>query len=410
MISLSLDEVRELAPGRLRVAPSAADVRGLQTDSRRVEPGDLFVAVGGGAEFLDDALGRGAAAALVPDDAFAALAALAGRVRDLSSARFVAITGSMGKTSTKDILAAICAPQRRTIAAERSYNAEIGVPLTIGRVERDTELCILELAMRGFGQIAELCAFARPAGRRDHERRPGPSGARRRPRRRRPRQGRADRRPSGRRDGDRAGGLPGRARRPRGRSRRSRRHPRSVRATRAAHLPRHRRGRLHCAAPGRQRPHGVRDGRTRSVCDCRPSSTSRSPPGGTRRSRSRAEACSSTTPGTRIPSRCAQRSSTSSSSRTADARSPCWGTWPSWAPTATRVTARSAARSSSWESTRCLRSDPRAAAYGGRHVDAVDEAIALLEEIVRPGDCVLVKAARAMGLERVAESLTRVTA
>ena len=162
MISLSLDEVRELAPGRLHVAPSAADVRGLQTDSRRVEPGDLFVAVGGGTEFVDDALGRGAAAGLVPDNAFAALAALAGRVRDLSSARFVAINGSMGKTSTKDILAAICMPQRRTIAAERSYNAEIGVPLTIGRVERDTELCILELAMRGFGQIAELCAFARP--------------------------------------------------------------------------------------------------------------------------------------------------------------------------------------------------------------------------------------------------------
>jgi UDP-N-acetylmuramoyl-tripeptide--D-alanyl-D-alanine ligase len=68
----------------------------------------------------------------------------------------------MGKTSTKDILAAICEPQRRTVAAERSYNAEIGVPLTIGRVEPDTELCILELAMRGFGQIAELCAFAQP--------------------------------------------------------------------------------------------------------------------------------------------------------------------------------------------------------------------------------------------------------
>ena len=50
---------------------------------------------------------------------------------------------------------------------------------------------------------------------------------------------------------------------------------------------------------------------------------------------------------------------------------------------------------------------PRATAYGGRHVDAVDEAIALLEEIVRPGDCVLVKGARAMGLERVAEALTR---
>jgi UDP-N-acetylmuramoyl-tripeptide--D-alanyl-D-alanine ligase len=162
VIPLSLDEVRGLAPGRLEVASWAEDVTGLQTDSRRVERGDLFVAVGGGVDFVSPALERGAAAALVPANAFAALAALAGRVRERSPARFVAITGSMGKTSTKDILAAICAPQRRTVAAERSYNAEIGVPLTIGRVEPETEICILELAMRGFGQIAELCAFARP--------------------------------------------------------------------------------------------------------------------------------------------------------------------------------------------------------------------------------------------------------
>ena len=91
MIPLSLDEVSELAPGRLRVGSTASDVLGLQTDSRRVEHGDLFVAVGGGTAFVEDALQRGAAAALVPDDAFAALAALAGRVRDRSSARFVAI-------------------------------------------------------------------------------------------------------------------------------------------------------------------------------------------------------------------------------------------------------------------------------------------------------------------------------
>ena len=162
MIPLTVEEVAELAPGRLEVAPWAREVCGLQTDSRRVEDGDLFVAVGGGTDFVKHAFARGAAAAVVPDDAFAALGALAGRVRDRSTARFVAITGSMGKTSTKDILAAICAPQRRTVAAERSYNAEVGVPLTIGRVEPDTELCILELAMRGFGQIAELCAFARP--------------------------------------------------------------------------------------------------------------------------------------------------------------------------------------------------------------------------------------------------------
>jgi len=162
VIPLTLAEVEELAPGRLEAAPWADQITGLKTDSRLVEEGDLFVAVGGGGDFVKHAFARGAAATLVPDDAFAALAALAGAVRDRSSARFIAITGSMGKTSTKDILAAICAPQRKTVAAERSYNAEIGVPLTIGRVEPETELCILELAMRGFGQISELCAFARP--------------------------------------------------------------------------------------------------------------------------------------------------------------------------------------------------------------------------------------------------------
>jgi UDP-N-acetylmuramoyl-tripeptide--D-alanyl-D-alanine ligase len=135
---------------------------GVQVDSRRIVPGDLFVAVGRGSDFLEEAVARGAAATLVPEDAFAALAAIGRAVRDRSSARVVGITGSMGKTSTKDILAALCAPAARTIAAEASYNNEVGVPLTLCRLEDDTEVCILELAMRGLGQIAELAAIARP--------------------------------------------------------------------------------------------------------------------------------------------------------------------------------------------------------------------------------------------------------
>jgi UDP-N-acetylmuramoyl-tripeptide--D-alanyl-D-alanine ligase len=83
-------------------------------------------------------------------------------VREHASASIVAITGSMGKTSTKDILAALSAPSARTIAAEASFNNEIGVPLTLCRLEEETEVCILELAMRGFGQIAELAQIARP--------------------------------------------------------------------------------------------------------------------------------------------------------------------------------------------------------------------------------------------------------
>jgi UDP-N-acetylmuramoyl-tripeptide--D-alanyl-D-alanine ligase len=145
-----------------RVDARAAEFTGVHVDSRRVTPGDLFVAVARGEEFLVDALARGAAATLVPDDAFHALAEIARRARELSSARVVGITGSMGKTSTKDILAALCAPSARTIAAEASFNNEIGVPLTLCRLERDTEVCILELAMRGPGQIAALAADARP--------------------------------------------------------------------------------------------------------------------------------------------------------------------------------------------------------------------------------------------------------
>jgi UDP-N-acetylmuramoyl-tripeptide--D-alanyl-D-alanine ligase len=152
----------EIPAGRVEIAPGAQEITGVRIDSRLVEPGDLFVAIGRGAEFIADARAHGAAATLVPDDAFAAMGALGAAVRGRSGARVVGITGSMGKTATKDILAALCAPHARTVAAEASFNNELGVPLTLCRLEADTEVCVLELAMRGFGQIAELAAIARP--------------------------------------------------------------------------------------------------------------------------------------------------------------------------------------------------------------------------------------------------------
>jgi UDP-N-acetylmuramoyl-tripeptide--D-alanyl-D-alanine ligase len=148
--------------GRLEAAPWADAVTGVQIDSRRIEEGDLFVAVDGGRDFVKHAFARGAAAVLVPEVAFAALARIAGEVRDRSSARVVGITGSTGKTSTKDILAALLRRHARTIAAEGSFNNELGVPLTLCRLEPDTEVCVVEMGMRGIGQIAELCRFARP--------------------------------------------------------------------------------------------------------------------------------------------------------------------------------------------------------------------------------------------------------
>jgi UDP-N-acetylmuramoyl-tripeptide--D-alanyl-D-alanine ligase len=157
VIPLAVDEIRPLG----RLESDVDEITGVAIDSRRVGPGDLFVAVRGGVTYVEQARASGAAT-LVPDDDFAALAALGRAVRSRSDAEVVGITGSTGKTSTKDILAALSCPHRRTIAAEASYNAELGLPLTLCRLEPDTELLIAELAMRGFGQIAALCELARP--------------------------------------------------------------------------------------------------------------------------------------------------------------------------------------------------------------------------------------------------------
>ena len=98
----------------------------------------------------------------MPNDEFDAMAMLGQALRGRSRARFVGVTGSTGKTSTKDILAALCAAVAPTVWTEGSYNAELGVPLTLGRLEPETEICIVEMGMRGFGQIADLCEIVRP--------------------------------------------------------------------------------------------------------------------------------------------------------------------------------------------------------------------------------------------------------
>ncbi len=162
MIPLGLDRVAQLCAGELRATPGATEITGAVIDSRRVAPGDLFVAIGRGKEFADRALELGAAAVLVPVDAEQALAALGGAVRERSSARVVAITGSTGKTSTKDILAALCAPHARVVAAEGSFNNELGIPLTLCRIEEETEIAVVEIGMRGLGQIEAACRFVRP--------------------------------------------------------------------------------------------------------------------------------------------------------------------------------------------------------------------------------------------------------
>jgi UDP-N-acetylmuramoyl-tripeptide--D-alanyl-D-alanine ligase len=161
VIPIRWQEIETLALGRLDGYGENDLVTGIKADSREVGRGDLFVALNTGVRYVEEARGRGAAT-LVPDDQEAALAALASLVRAKSGARVVAVVGSTGKTSTKDILGALCAPQAPTIWAEKSLNNEIGLPLTVCRLEPDTSILVTEMGMRGLGQVAELCAIARP--------------------------------------------------------------------------------------------------------------------------------------------------------------------------------------------------------------------------------------------------------
>jgi len=160
VIPLAWEEIDALGLGALDGGSGDVVMR-VVADSREARPGDLFVALNTGVRYVDDARDRGAAT-LVPDDQQAALFALASLVRSRSSARVVAVVGSVGKTTTKDILGALCAPHTPTVWADRSLNNEIGVPLTIFRLEPETAVLVTEMGMRGLGQIAELCAVARP--------------------------------------------------------------------------------------------------------------------------------------------------------------------------------------------------------------------------------------------------------
>lgn len=163
--------------GRL-VGPDV-EFDGASFDTRSLEAGQLFVPIiaeRNGHEFIDTAYEGGAVAHLsseaggvVPGrasievhDTAAALMSLAAFGRQRSAAHVVGITGSVGKTSTKDLVAAACGASLRTTANERSFNNEQGLPVTILNAPDATEALILEMGMRGFGQITRLCDVAQP--------------------------------------------------------------------------------------------------------------------------------------------------------------------------------------------------------------------------------------------------------
>jgi UDP-N-acetylmuramoyl-tripeptide--D-alanyl-D-alanine ligase len=161
VIPVAWEELERLDLGKLEGGRAGGVVSAIRADSREVGPGELFVALNTGVRYVEDARARGAAT-LVPRDQEAALAALASLVRAKSAVRVVAVVGSSGKTTTKDIIGALCAPHVPTIWSAASLNNEIGLPLTVLRLEPDTRVLVAEMGMRGLGQIAALCEVARP--------------------------------------------------------------------------------------------------------------------------------------------------------------------------------------------------------------------------------------------------------
>ncbi len=159
-------------------ASQAFEVSGVTFDSREVGPGDLFVAMPGtvcdGHQFVDGAFAAGAAGVIVSqpvngphvlvEDTFAALQALGRASRERSGATIIGVTGSVGKTSTKEALYAALDRNRpgKVHRSVKSYNNHTGVPLSLSRMPRDAEFAVLEMGMNNKGEIAALTRQVRP--------------------------------------------------------------------------------------------------------------------------------------------------------------------------------------------------------------------------------------------------------
>ena len=183
MIALSLAEIAEAIGGRIvRGELASSDAGSVETDSRLVSPGSVFFALPGettdGALFASDAVASGAvlivaerelegdAALIVVPNGVAALAALAravvARVRAQGRLKVVAITGSIGKTTTKNLLRAVLAAEGPTVAPEGSFNNHVGAPISMLRVDESTEYLVVEMGASHLGEIARLISIVTP--------------------------------------------------------------------------------------------------------------------------------------------------------------------------------------------------------------------------------------------------------
>lgn len=177
MIPLTLAEIADASGGTLHNADPRTVVTGeLSFDSRDIAAGGLFVCLRGrtldGHDYAAQAVQDGAAAvlsarqvdapAVIVPDVLAAMGRIASAVAAQYTGTVIALTGSAGKTSTKDILESVLSLDGPTVANRKSFNNEIGFPVTVSRVKPDSRYLVLEMGARGKGHIASLCAMVRP--------------------------------------------------------------------------------------------------------------------------------------------------------------------------------------------------------------------------------------------------------
>jgi UDP-N-acetylmuramoyl-tripeptide--D-alanyl-D-alanine ligase len=162
---------------------SLQQIKGVSIDSRTIKPGQLFIAIKGenfdGHDFIASAISRGAAAIIAEDahrvktevhaaaiivvkDTLNALMQLAAYHRQRFSIPVIAVTGSNGKTTTKDLIASVLAQRLNVLKSWKNYNNEIGLSLTLLGISKGTEAVVVEMGMRGLGQIAKLTEISRP--------------------------------------------------------------------------------------------------------------------------------------------------------------------------------------------------------------------------------------------------------
>ncbi|MHB1127117.1 MAG: UDP-N-acetylmuramoyl-tripeptide--D-alanyl-D-alanine ligase [Bacillota bacterium] len=181
-MNLKIEEICRAVNGILLTGPGDRLITGVTTDTRKLAGGEIFFALQGqvdGHEYVTEALQRGAAAAIVKnapaglvasgqqaliqvDDPLQALQRLANHYRNLFSIPVIGITGSNGKTTTKDMVAAALGARGPVLKTAGNFNNEIGVPLTLLSLEPGHQAAVVEMAMRGLGEISELCRIASP--------------------------------------------------------------------------------------------------------------------------------------------------------------------------------------------------------------------------------------------------------